>query len=638
MSLSAMPTPKYEYVTSSERAKNILSELDNYDILGVDTETTSLDVFKAKLCLIQIAAEEKNYVFDMRYDTAHSDIHPSLFVPCFYNENIIKIFQNASYDTKIFKLATGSHIRNIYDPMLAEQLLHLGLHAKAGLKALVARYLFMEMPKEPGKTFSDYEQTYKPFQLEYAINDVVGLDLIRKLQLKDLAHEGLLEVAQLEFDFVKPLIEMELNGINIDKDKWRLMLEDIKPERDDLSLEIIDILAEFDDQTSLFGASSINIDSQKQLLKALRRYGLKDLENTDVATLSNIKEVPVIEKILEYRALTKIIGTYGEALLNKIHPKTGRLHTDFKQLLATGRLSSSNPNLQNIPKKQKYRTGFIADPGYSLIKSDAAGCELRILGNLSKDPIFIDSYKNGIDLHTKTAADIYGVSMANVTTEMRGAAKTINFGIIYGLSKFGLSRRLKISERDAQDLINSYFDNYKGIKKFLDKSAEEGINKLYSRSISGRKRYYYLPPHYDEDFKKISSGIKRRSMNMPVQASSADHIKKAMIYIVERIEKGGYDARLVLTVHDEVIVECNNSDVEEVSKLVPQALIDAFDFYFEDIKMEADSLIGPAWMKEACSAIDEKTGKKCGHNVSKFVEDKKYKTKLVCAKCGSVIK
>jgi DNA polymerase-1 len=298
-------------------------------------------------------------------------------------------------------------------------------------------------------------------------------------------------------------------------------------------------------------------------------------------------------------------------------------------------MSSSKPNLQNIPKKQMYRSCFVAPEGYKLITADMSGAELRILGNLSQDPIFIESYANGIDLHSRTASETFGVPMDRVSSSQRDAAKALNFGLCYGLSKFGLARRLKISEKEADSIINNYFARYRGVKRFLDQSAKDAVYKRYSRTVSGRKRFYRMPPYTDPNFKKIKRGIERQAKNAGIQGANADTIKQSMIYLVDRL--AGYDARLISTVHDEVIVEVVEDQVQEVSEITVQALKDGFGRYFTTIPMESDALVGDCWLKDSCE-IEGGDGKKCkGTEMKTVPTDDKYGTKVVCQKCGGTI-
>jgi len=516
--------------------------------------------------------------------------------------------------------------------MLVEQLLNLGRFTKASLDALVLRYLGVNMSKEPRNTFQEYGQKFQPYQLEYAANDVVVLDMIRELQWPKVQQEALENVSDLEFNFLKPMCEMELNGISLDVDKWRVIMSDIDDDKKEAGKAVEDTLTAAEDQLTMFGVSAVNIDSPSQLMKSLKKYGL-ELESTGEAELKRYKGIPVIDALLNYRKTNKLISTYGEPIIEKIHELTNRLHTDFRQMVSTGRMSSSKPNLQNIPKKQKFRSCFIAKEGYVLITSDMSGAELRILGNLSKDPIFIDSYANGIDLHTKTASGVFNVPMDEVTKDQRNAAKAVGFGIVYGMSKYGLARRLKISEPAAQKIITGYLNTYKHVKQFLSESGKNAIRNRYSRSISGRKRYYNLPEYGHADYNKARGSVERQGKNAPIQGSNADTIKESMNLVVERLEVSGLDAKLLLTVHDEIIVEAREDLKHEVSAIVEQSLIDGFGKYFSLIPMETDALIGPCWLKNECG--NKINGKDCGHTEMSFTPDDKYGTKLVCKSCGA---
>jgi len=626
-----LPKPNYDYITNEEDAKKAMAFLNNYNIHSIDTETTSLDVYEAKWSLLQIGVNNKIFVFDLRYDTEHSSLHPKVLEPILRDPSKLRILQNAAYDTKIIKLALGFYLDNVYDTMLAEQLINLGLNfKKANLAALVYKYLGLYLPKEPRDTFTNYFQKFEDFQLEYAANDVVPLQMIMDLQRDRIANEGLENACRLEFDFVKPLCEMELNGILIDTEKWRLIMSEVEGERNSVRKIIQDMLSEVEAQKTLFGGSTLNVDSNIQLKKTLNKYGLT-LENTSEKALSNLRGLPIVDAILDYRKANKLISTYSESLLAKINSHTGRLHTDFRQMVSTGRMSSSNPNLQNIPNKQKFRSCFVAQEGYSLLTADMSGAELRILGNLSADPVFVEAYSTGQDLHTRTASEVFDTPYDKVQAKMRKAAKAINFGLIYGMSSKGLSDRLKIPRKEAEQMINKYFNRYKKVKQYLDKSASEAVRKRYSVTVSGRKRYYNMPPFDHPDRKNIQRGIERQGMNAAIQGANADTIKEAMIKLVDRISN--YDARLLLTVHDEVVVEAKDDQRHEVAKIVSQSLVDGFGTYFNLIPMETDTLIGPCWIKESCEAeITPKT--KCGSKEMVFVKDSRRISKLICKKCG----
>lgn len=628
-----LPKPNYDYITNEGDAKKAMSFLANYPIHSIDTETTGLDMYEAKISLIQIGVNDKVFVFDVRHETEHSSLHKDVLKPILTSNNHTRILQNALFDMKMIYRHMGFYLSNTYDTMLVEQLLNLGLPGvKVNLSALLLRYLGITMQKEPRLTFQDYNQKFRDFQLIYAANDTVALETIKDLQWSKVQQEGLENVCRLEFEFLVPMAEMEGNGILLDVDRWSSIMVEVKKEMIETGNAVKSILEENQDQSTLFGVSTINIDSNLQLKKALNRYGL-NMDNTGADTLKKHKGVPVIDALLDYRGAQKLISTYSDTLIEKINPHTGRLHTDFKQLVATGRMSSARPNLQNIPKKQKFRSCFIAKEGYSLVTSDMASCELRILGNLSEDPVFLDCFKNNIDLHTRTASEIFDVHIDKVTHDMRNAAKSINFGLCYGISPIGLARGLKISKKEAKRMIDKYFERYSGIEKYLEKAGKGAVLNRYTTTISGRKRYYNLPEYDHPDRKKIQRSIERRGKNANIQGASSDTIKEAMVLLVDRLVKDGYDAKLLLTVHDEVVVEVKEDQKYEVGKIVSQCLIDGFGRYFSLIPMEADSLIGPCWLKGSCE--NKVNDIECGNTEMKFVPGGEYGTKLVCDKCGA---
>jgi len=434
--LGELPRPKFKYITSTEEALKHLEFIEKHPVMEIDTETTGLDPFTDKVVLLQIGVDGQPFVFDVR----EGNVDINIFRNLLESNNNLKLLQNALFDAKMLKSNFGITIKRLYDTMLAEQLLFLGLKPEANLQYLVAKYLRLYMPKDIATSFKDYYQEYSERQLVYAANDVVILKDIYNLQLKQLKNKNLIRAAKLEFDFVRALSEIELNGMLLDVNKWRDILKDIEIERDKVGIQLQQILGETSSQNTLFGVSLINLDSPIQLVKALNKLGI-NVESTDVKALKKYSNNPVIKLLLEYRKYEKFLTTYGEALIERIHPKTGRLHSDFKQMVDTGRLSSSNPNLQNIPSEKIYRACFIARPGHKLITSDMSQAELRILAAYSKDPVFLEAFEKGLDLHARTAADLFGVTYEEVLADKklpdddpnkkhyRSHVKALNFGL-----------------------------------------------------------------------------------------------------------------------------------------------------------------------------------------------------------------
>lgn len=600
--LPDLPAPSYQYITSTEEALRHIEFIERHPIIEVDTETTGLDPFKDRVVLLQIGVHGKAYVFDVR----DGRVDAGIFKPLLEGEQNLKLLQNVVFDYKMLKTNFGIELNRVYDLMLAEQLLYLGLHHKSNLQYLVAKYLHLNMPKDIATSFKNYNQKYQEYQLRYAANDVVVLKDIYNLQLNKLQQDSLMRVAQLEFDFAKPLAEMELNGMLLDVPQWQGILDEMVVEHGKLHIQLADAFNQAEEQNTLFGVSLLNLDSPIQVVKRLNRLGVP-VDGSDVKELSKYKKNPIVKLLLDYRKYAKFITTYGEPMIARIHPSTGRLHTSFRQMVDTGRLSSSDPNLQNIPKQQKYRSCFIARPGYKLITCDMNSAELRIIANLSKDPLWIKIFNGGHDLHTVSAAGIFGISEEEVIQDKklddddpskrdyRGKSKPISFGLAYGLSEHGLSLRLGISTEEAKKMINNYFKKYPGVHRFLEDSGKNAVLNRYSVSVSGRRRYYALPDPSDPSFNKIKGAVERQGKNMRIQSSNADTIKQAMVHAVKRISS--YDARLLLTVHDEIIIEAREDQVEEVKPIVEQSVKDGFDDFFELVKMKAEADVADYWVK-----------------------------------------
>jgi DNA polymerase I-like protein with 3'-5' exonuclease and polymerase domains len=600
--LADMPRPNYEYITNTEDALRCLEVIERSQEIEVDTETTGYDPLSDRVVLLQMGITGRAFVFDVR----DGNVEARIFKALLEDQSHLKLLQNASFDYKFLKAEFGIELNRIYDTMIAEQLLDLGLKPKSNLQFMCAKYLHLNLPKDIAHTFSNYNQEYQEYQTRYAANDVTVLKEICNLQMPRLREDGLMRAARLEFEFVKPLSEMELNGMLLDVPRWRGIMDEVAVERDRLRIQLSDLFNKTIDQTTLFGVSLLNLDSPSQVVKSLQSLGI-EIYSTDVKELKKHKKHPVVKLLLEYRKHEKFMTTYGEPMLERMHSKTGRLHTSFRQMVDTGRMSSSNPNLQNIPKQQKYRSCFIARPGYKLITSDMSQAELRILAHYSQDPVFLEAFAMGMDLHGRTASDLFGVSYDEVMSDdglkddnpnkrkYRGNVKALNFGLIYGLTKVGLALRMGTTEDKAQKLIDMYFGKYRRIANWLDKAAKSAVANRYSTTVSGRRRYYRLPEPNDPDFNKIKGRVERKGKNHPIQGSNADTIKQAMIFIEKRIRP--YDARLLSTVHDEVIVEVREDQAEEVRPLVDQCLVDGFSEFIDTVEMRADGLVGDCWLK-----------------------------------------
>lgn len=364
---------------------------------------------------------------------------------------------------------------------------------------------------------------------------------------------------------------MEEAGVKIDVDKLNGLSKELAKELDSTQRRIFFLSGE-----------EFNINSPKQLAKVLfNSLGLKPGKktktgfSTDVSVLEELAmshELP--REILNWRSLSKLKATYVDALPVLINPKTGRVHTSFNQTAtATGRLSSSDPNMQNIPIKgdwgRRIREAFIADKGNILLSADYSQVELRILAHLSKDDVLIEAFSKGIDVHAKTASEIFGVAVDKVTTEMRRTAKTVNFGVIYGMSPFGLSEALSIPQEEAKKYIERYFENHPGVKKYIEAALSEVRQKGYTVTLAGRRRQ--IPEMLSQNSNIRAQG-ERLAVNSPIQGSAADIIKVAMINIREKLKEENLRARMLLQVHDELLFEVPESELGSMKDMVKREM------------------------------------------------------------------
>ena len=400
------------------------------------------------------------------------------------------------------------------------------------------------------------------------------------------------ETAKLECLAVNAFSDIEYNGMLLAKDKWYEILEGEIKKRDEAKDRLDSIFKPHSD-LDLFGTININYDSEDQLKNALSRIGI-GVNDTSKVTLSRI-DTNVGQAITEYREHQKVVSAYGEGFLEHIHPITGRIHPSFRQLGASsGRTSCADPNLQNIKADSRFRSCFVSPEGQKLVVADYSGCELRIIAELSEDPVFLETFRRGDDLHSIVASAIFKKNVSKTENpELRQKAKAINFGLAYGMGQQGLAMQLEIPEEEAGELLNQYFRSYPSVKKYLEQSANEAIKKGYSTTIGGRKRYYDTK---DMD-QKTRSSIERQAKNAPIQGTNADMTKLALIWIRNRIKEKNLDAKLINTVHDEIVIECGESIAEEMSGIMRDCMIKAGEHYLHKLPVDVECTISDSWLK-----------------------------------------
>ncbi|MFN4806169.1 MAG: DNA polymerase I [Akkermansiaceae bacterium] len=554
-----------------------------------DIETTSLDRHSAKLLGIAFSWKAHEGWYLPYSEHILNKIKTAL------NSSAEKIGHNLKYDLSVLH-SHGIEVRGpFFDTMLADALaVPERRHSMDYLSEILLGYTPVKLAdvaavsNRPAENTSDdlfdfaEKITTKSKELdmlsipletlaEYAAEDAdVTFQLAQKLRPL-LVQTGQDKIfSEIEAPLLPVLVRMEMEGIAIDLAALKSIGDDLQQTIDQLAKSIQD-----------YAGTPFNIASPKQLGQILFDH-LKLLDKakktktgqykTDEQTLSTLLGLhPIIEEILEYREATKLKSTYLDALPNHIAPETGRIHTHFHQLVAgTGRLASSDPNLQNIPVRsaagRKIRQAFVPRKGYTLLSCDYSQIELRVMAALACDPTMITAFQDGADIHTITAAKVHGVTPEEVTREMRSGAKMVNFGIIYGISAFGLSQRLAIPRGEAAEIIDAYFREYPAIKEYMDRTIAESREKGYAETISGRRRHY-------TDLNSSNAGLRqnaeRAAINMPIQGTSADMIKIAMIRIDELLRKKPYLTKMLLQVHDELVFDLHP---DEESELIPKIL------------------------------------------------------------------
>ncbi len=582
---------QYELVQDASRLVEVAALLSAEPVLGVDTETDGLDPYTARLLLLQVATPHKAYIVDCQR------VDPLPLKPILEGDRSLKLLQNAKFDYKILKQTAHIELANVYDTMLAERLLTAGRSREISLKSLAAKYADIVMDKTIRKSFvgARGDEYLSEAQLTYAARDALIMFTIQQQQLAELKRLRMLQVAELEFQCVAAVGDMELAGVQIDTAHWRGILERVAVERDRAALELNALLAPVALQATMFGVPTINLNSGPQLIDVFGRLGVA-LPDTSEATLVKAGDHPAIKKLLEYRSHEKTLSAFGEALLKLINEKTGRLHPDFNQYGAdTGRFSCTNPNVQQIPATSDFRSCFIAAPGYKLVTCDYSQAELRILAELSGDPAFVEAFRSGGDLHAITASQMFQVPLDQVSKTQRSAAKSINFGLAYGRGPGSLAVQLGVTPEDARALIEKYFQAYTGIQRWLDKAAREAVRRGYSDTPLGRRRFYDIPSRDDPDYRTKIGSIERQGKNSPIQGGNADMTKIALVYLRQALQ--GYDARLVNTVHDEIVVEVVAEQAEDVKAIVEHEMIRAGEQILTQVPVVADATIGDYWKK-----------------------------------------
>jgi DNA polymerase-1 len=592
----------YQLVDSAEARQSLLNNLLKQKSVCFDTETTGLDPLVAKILGLALSYEKgSGYYIPFGKDQDENKQVLEEFREFFESDSIVKIAQNLKYDLLLLRQYGMDVKAPFYDTMLAHYLIEPD--QRHNMDALAAQYLnykpisITSLIGKKGKNQLSFDTVPLDKATEYAVEDAdITLQLKETLdpQLDEREVRSIFE--KIELPLVPVLAKMEENGVNVDVP----FLENYSKELAKESAEVEKTIYE------LAGGIEFNIASPKQMGEVLFDHLKLDSKakktktgqyKTDEETLMKLAdkhEMPA--KILEYRQLNKLKSTYVDAIPKLILPNTGRVHTSFAQTVAaTGRLSSNNPNLQNIPirtdKGREIRKAFIPAAGNIMLAADYSQIELRVIASVSEDEGMMEAFKEGIDIHTATASKVFDVPLEEVDSEMRRRAKTVNFGIIYGISAFGLSQRIGISRTEAKDLIDAYFEEFSGIKKYMDETIKFCRENGYVKTVMGRRRYIR---DINSNNRTVVGFAERNAINAPIQGSAADMIKIAMIKVDREMTKREMESKMILQVHDELLFDVVPSEQEELTELVKTNMEGAMPL---EVPVVVDSGFGKNWLE-----------------------------------------
>ncbi|MDT7779934.1 MAG: polymerase [Acidobacteriota bacterium] len=618
----------YRLVTNTEEIASACERLAQHAALGFDTETTSLSPFEGRLRLVQLAAEgEPVCVFDLDLFTGDGDDHArreqartaESLAPLrrlLAAVRPVKIAHNAKFDAKWVAHYLGVELcgefdsraankneverGGLFDTLLASQLVSAGEQEdRHSLASVVERYL--DQPVDKTLQVSNWGGELSSAQIEYAARDAQLMLPLRAKLVEALRANALTRTAQLEFECVVPLASLELAGLYLDQECWRVKLKEIERRRDELHEQLQDEMAEESVQQSLFGPTraTLNIDSHVQLTRALTRLGVPVPDSTRNWKLEPLAaEFPVVGRILEYRTLQKTLK-FGETLLDSVDKgkrdteKTGRIHPHFHQIGApTGRMSCTDPNIQQIPHAFDMRRCFRAPAGRRLVVADYSQIELRILAEFTNDEGFVEAFRSGADLHRVTAAQVFGVAIEQVSKEQRDFAKRLNFGVVYGIGARRFALMTGMSQEQSEDLLRRYFSTYRGLDTWLRDAALKALRERTApRTVAGRLFRF----NFDPEDKQAASLAQRGGKNSPIQGSSADIIKRALRLLHDRLK--GTSAQVVNVVHDEIVVETRADEASETAKTVEEAMCAAGEEYVRAVPVKVETHVADEWVK-----------------------------------------
>ena len=592
----------YQHIDTELSKKLFIENLMKQQSVCFDTETTGIDPITAELVGIAFSWEiGKGFYLPFPEDKNVAQTLIEELRPFFENENIEKIGQNLKYDIKVLAKYNIEVKGKLFDTMLAHYLINPDM--RHNMDVLAETYLnytpisIESLIGKKGKNQLSMRQVPLAKQTEYAVEDAdITLQLKEHFQNELGAANTQTLFNDIEVPLLRVLADMELEGINLDKGFLNSLSEELNNDIKTLETKIYEQAGE-----------EFNIASPRQLgvilfekLKLVDKP--KKTKTGQYSTAEDIlkylaKDHEIIQNILDFRGLSKLKSTYVDALPNQVLEQTGRVHTDYMQTVAaTGRLSSNNPNLQNIPirteRGRQVRKAFVPrDENHTLLAADYSQIELRIIAALSEEDTMIDAFKNGEDIHASTAAKVFNVPIDEVSREQRSNAKTVNFGIIYGVSAFGLSNQTNLSRSEAKELIDTYYATYPKLRNFMSEQVDFARDNGYVQTVLGRRRYL---KDINSRNAVVRGAAERNAVNAPIQGSAADIIKLAMINIHKKLNEGDYKTKMLLQVHDELVFDAYKPELEDVKQLIKTEMENAYQLA---VPLDVDMDTGDNWLE-----------------------------------------
>ncbi|MFC5047304.1 DNA polymerase I [Aquimarina hainanensis] len=592
----------YQSIAPGMATKLFIQNLLKQEQVCFDTETTGLDSLTAELVGIAFSWEKgKGFYIPFPEDQNEAQILIETLRPFFESEAIIKIGQNLKYDIKVLSKYNITVKGILFDTMLAHYLINPDM--RHNMDVLSETYLnytpvsITELIGKKGKNQLSFRDVPVEKQTEYAVEDADITFQLKEHFTPELNEANILSLFEdIEIPLLRVLGAMEIEGINLDKDFLSSLSTELENDIDTLKQKIYEKAGE-----------EFNIASPKQLGVILfEKLKLVDKPkktktgqySTSEDVLSYLsKDHEIIRNILEYRGLSKLKSTYIDALPNQVNTTTGRVHTDYMQTVAaTGRLSSNNPNLQNIPirteRGRQVRKAFIPrDKDHILLAADYSQIELRIIAALSKEETMISAFKNGEDIHASTAAKVFNVPIEEVSREQRSNAKTVNFGIIYGVSAFGLSNQTDLSRSEAKELIDTYYKTYPKLRNYISEQVDFARENGYVQTVLGRRRYL---KDINSANAVVRGAAERNAVNAPIQGSAADIIKIAMINIHKKLTDGNFKTKMLLQVHDELVFDVYKPELESIKSIIQSEMENAYTL---EVPLDVELGTGENWLE-----------------------------------------